>query len=80
MSILKDVLAELFSMFISDARLTAAILAIVAMAAALVGGTDLPHLAGGLVLLFGNIAILVLSVRRAARTRKSQISPATGND
>ena len=79
MSLLKDVVAELFSMFVSDARLTAAILAIVAIAAALVGGTDLPHLAGGLVLLFGSIAILVLSVRRAARTKKSQVSHAAGN-
>ena len=31
MNILKDVLSELFSMFVGDARLTAAILAVIAV-------------------------------------------------
>lgn len=69
MSILRDVLSELFGMFVSDARLTAAILAIVAIAAALTRGTALPPLAGGIALLAGCIAVLVVSVRREARRR-----------
>jgi hypothetical protein len=69
MNILKDVLAELFKMFVGDARLTGAILGIVAIAAALVRGTALPTLVGGCVLLAGCIAVLLLSVRREARRR-----------
>lgn len=80
MSILKDVLRELFAMFVSDARLTAAILAIVLAAAAIVTGTGLPRLAGGVFLLVGCIAVLVGSVRREARLRRSGAPPATGAD
>jgi hypothetical protein len=69
MSILKDVLSELFKMFVSDARLTAAILAVVAVTAALTRGTGLSPLVGGAVLLSGSIAVLVLSVDREARRR-----------
>jgi Flp pilus assembly protein TadB len=71
MSILKDVLSELFSMFVSDARLTAAIFAMVVIAAALIDGTALPPLAGGIALLAGCIAVLIVSVRREARRRKT---------
>ena len=74
MNILKDVLSELFSMFVSDARLTAAILAMVAIAAALIDGTALPPLAGGLALLAGCIAVLVISIRREARRRGAAIA------
>jgi hypothetical protein len=74
MSILKDVLSELFSMFVSDARLTAAILAMVAIAAALTRGTALPPLAGGIALLAGCIAVLVVSVRREARRRGALVT------
>jgi len=69
MSILKDVLSELFKMFVSDARLTVAILLVVGITAALIGATSLPALAGGAVLLGGSIAVLVLSVLREARRR-----------
>ena len=71
MSILKDVLSELFSMFVSDAWLTAAILALVAVAAVLIEGTVLPPLAGGIALLAGSIAVLVVSVRREARRHEA---------
>jgi hypothetical protein len=74
MSILKDVLSELFGMFVSDARLTAAILAMVLIAAALIDGTALPPLAGGIALLAGCIAVLVISVRREARRRGAAIA------
>ncbi len=69
MNIFKDVLAELFSMFVADARLTASILATVSVAALLVGATRLPPLAGGAFLLLGCIAVLFLSVRREAMRR-----------
>lgn len=69
MNILKDVLAELFKMFVSDARLTAAILAVVAVTAALIKGASLSPLVGGAVLLFGCIAVLVMAVRREAQNR-----------
>ncbi len=69
MNILKDVLLELFSMFVADARLTAAILAIVAITALLIGATGLSPLVGGLFLLLGCIAVLFLSVKREAARR-----------
>ena len=69
MSILKDVLSELFKMFVSDARLTAAILAVVAVTAALTLGTSLSPLVGGVVLLVGCIGVLIVAVRREARHR-----------
>jgi len=69
MSILKDVLSELIGMFVSDARLTVAILAMVAVAAALIRDTALPPLFGGAVLLAGSILVLAVSVRREASRR-----------
>ncbi len=74
MNILRDVLSELFSMFVSDARLTAAILAMVVISAALIDGTALPPLAGGIALLGGCIAVLVISVRREARRRGASVA------
>jgi hypothetical protein len=74
MNILKDVFSELFSMFVADARLTAAILATVALAAVLIDATSLPPVAGGLLLLLGCIAVLYLSVRREATRRASSQS------
>jgi len=74
MSILKDVLSELFKMFVSDARLTAAILAVVAGTAVLTRGTSLSPLVGGLALLVGCIAVLIVAIRREARDRARQAS------
>ncbi len=69
MNILKDVLSELFSMFVADARLTIAILLIVAITSLMVGATDLSPLVGGLFLLLGCVEVLFLSVRREATRR-----------
>lgn len=69
MSILRDVLSELFKMFVSDARLTASLLGLVVIVWVMREATPLPPLAGGGVLLLGSIAILVASVRRAASQR-----------
>ncbi len=69
MNILTGVQSELFKMFVSDARLTAAILAVVAVTAALIRGTSLSPLVGGAVLLVGCIGVPVAAVRREARHR-----------
>jgi hypothetical protein len=68
MSILVDVLRELWAMFLTDARLALFILALVAVTALLTTTTALPPVFDGAVLLFGCIAILVEAVVRGART------------
>lgn len=67
MTVLREVLQELIGMFLGDARLSAAILFVVAVAAGLIelAGVE-PLLAGG-VLLAGCLAILLEAVRRRAR-------------
>lgn len=72
MSILKDVLAELFGMFVADARLTLAILGIVALTALLVDLAGLAPLLGGAVLLGGTLAVLVTGVVLAARRHRGR--------
>lgn len=69
MSILKDVLAELFGMFMADMRLTAAILAVVALAAVLIDTAAVTPLVGGAVLLLGTLTILFVAVLLAARQK-----------
>lgn len=71
MNILKDVFSELFSMFVADARLTAAILAIVVVVALLINWTSMPPLAGGMLLLLGCIAVLLASIYREAKRRRT---------
>lgn len=66
MTILRDVLAELVSMFIGDARLSAAILAVVAATALLIEIGRVEPLIGGGVLLVGCLIVLLAAVRRAA--------------
>lgn len=66
MTILRDVLAELIGMFISDARLSAAILAIVAGTAILIEIGRVEPLIGGGVLLIGCLVVLLAAVRQAA--------------
>jgi lipoprotein signal peptidase len=68
MSVLKEVLEELWSMFVGDRRLTLALLAVVVLAAATV---FLLHgaRAGGPLLLAGAIGALVDSVFHAAARR-----------
>jgi hypothetical protein len=71
MTILKDVLAELFGMFVGDARLTVAILAVVATAAALIDLLSVDPLIGGGVLLFGCLAVVIAGVTLAARRQRA---------
>jgi hypothetical protein len=68
MSIMIDVFKELFAMFVADARLTLAILLLVAVVAGLVGSGIAPVL-GGAVLLIGSLAILIYSLIREAKIR-----------
>lgn len=72
MSILKDVFAELVSMFVADARLTIALLALVAATAALVKWTAMSPLASGGLLLLGAIVILIVSAVREAADRAAK--------
>jgi hypothetical protein len=64
---LKEIAGEIVGMFAGDARLAAAILAIVAIAAVLIDIAKLDPVLGGLALLGGCLVLLVESVRRAAR-------------
>ncbi|EQB15130.1 hypothetical protein [Sphingobium lactosutens] len=66
MTILRDVLAELIGMFVGDARLSAAILAVVAGTALLIEIGRVEPLIGGGVLLVGCLIVLLAAVRRAA--------------
>ncbi|MER8429457.1 hypothetical protein [Mesorhizobium caraganae] len=67
MKVLRLILKELVGMFIDDGSLaTLALVLIVAITAA-VKLLALPPLAGGILLLAGCLAILLYSVRRAAR-------------
>lgn len=67
MTILMEVLGELLGMFIADARLSAAVLIVVGVSAAVTELTEVTPLIGGLVLLVGCPAVVVASVHRAAR-------------
>jgi hypothetical protein len=67
MALLKDLCAEVIGMFVADARLSAAVLVVVAIAALLVEGLETHPLVGGAVLLLGTLLVLLGGVRRAAR-------------
>jgi hypothetical protein len=69
MTVLKEVVAELIGMFVAEKRLTVAVLALVALTGLLIDLAGLSELAGGAVLLFGSLTLLVVSVCHAARLR-----------
>ena len=69
MGILKDVLAELFSMFVTDARLTLTTLFLVALVAMLMMVLHVNALVCGLVLLFGCFAIIIEATFRETKAR-----------
>jgi hypothetical protein len=69
MTILKDLAAELIDMFFGETRLAAALLALVTATGLLIDFVGLDKLMGGAMLLFGSMALLVVSVCRAARPR-----------
>lgn len=67
MSILREIGKELFAMFWADGLLTPATLALIAIVAVLVLGLGTAPTVGGSLLVVGCIAILVGSVKGAAR-------------
>ena len=67
MTMLKEIIAELIGMFMGDARLTLAVLAIVAGAAALIELVGVDPLDAGGLLLVGCLGLLIENVHRSAR-------------
>jgi hypothetical protein len=67
MSLLKEVIAELIGMFFGDARLTIALLLLVAVAGALIELSGIDPLVGGIVLILGCPALLIANLRRERR-------------
>jgi hypothetical protein len=70
MSLIRLVAMEFFGMFVYDGNLALLSLVLVAAVAAAVKLLALPPLLGGVLLLVGCLAILLQSVRRAARAVK----------
>jgi hypothetical protein len=71
MTVLKEVVAELISMFVGERRLTIAVLGIVTVAGCLANFTDLDPLVGGTMMLLGCLILLIESVWRAAKASAS---------
>ncbi|PBB25220.1 hypothetical protein CK228_30590 [Mesorhizobium sp. WSM4312] len=70
MSVIRLVAREFLGMFVDDGNLALLALMLVAAVAAAVKLLALPPLLGGALLLVGCLAILLQSVRRAARAVK----------
>jgi hypothetical protein len=70
MSLLRDIVSELAGMFLADARLAGAILALVLMVAGLILGLRANPLIGGGALLVGCHLILVEAALRELRRRR----------
>jgi hypothetical protein len=69
MTLLREIVGELVGMFVADARLTGAILALVSIVAGLILWVDMRPLIGGAGLLAGSLLILVEAACREARGR-----------
>ena len=67
MTLLKEIAAELIGMFFGDARLTLAILLIVAVSGALIEFTAIDPVIGGGVLALGCPLVLVANLRQETR-------------
>ena len=70
MSVIRLVAREFLGMFVDDGNLALLALVLVAAVAAAVKLLALPPLLGGVLLLVGCLAILLQSLRRAARAVK----------
>lgn len=68
MTMLKDIVTELIAMFMGDARLTLAVLFVVAVSAALIDLTTFDPLVGGGILLVGCPLLLIENVRRSVQS------------
>ena len=69
MSVLREVLTELWSMFVGDRRLTLLLLSVVAAAAVVAAFLRAHSFLAAIFLLVGALAVLADSVMQAARTR-----------
>jgi hypothetical protein len=69
MSVVREVLAELWSMFVGDRRLTVLLLCVVAAVAVLAAFFRAHAYIAAFLLLVGALAVLADSVMHAARTR-----------
>jgi hypothetical protein len=67
MTLLKEIVTELFGMFVADARLTIGVLALIAAAAVAIDAIGLDPLLGGTVLVIGCPLLLIGNVRRHRR-------------
>jgi hypothetical protein len=67
MSVVGEVLEELWSMFVGDRRLTLLVLLVVALSAAVAAFLPWLHAAAAVLIFVGAVAILADSVRLAAR-------------
>lgn len=74
MSILRAVFAELVGMFLADAWMSLAILAVVALSAGLIA-TGAPQGLAAAVLVFGALAVPIVFVIRSARGKDGGRSP-----
>lgn len=70
MTLVRDIANELLGMFLADARLTCAILALVLLVAGLILGLGVARLIGGGALLAGCLAVLVEAAVRETRRRR----------
>jgi hypothetical protein len=66
---LREITAELIGMFMGDARLTLAVLALIAGAAVLIKLAGVDPVGAGGVLLVGCLGLLIENVLRSARPR-----------
>ena len=69
MSVVREVFAELWSMFVGDRRLTFLVLCVVAAAAVLAAFLRAHAYLAAILLLVGALAVLADSVMQAVRTR-----------
>jgi hypothetical protein len=74
MTVLLDVLKELFSMFLADARLSCAILALVVLVWVAIDFLSIPAIAGGAGLFLGALAILIWITTSEARRKARSAS------
>jgi hypothetical protein len=67
MSVIREVLEELWSMFVGDRRLTLLVLLLIGITAAIAALAPQFHVAAAVLILIGALAILTDSVLQAAR-------------
>jgi hypothetical protein len=72
MNLVRQLFAELYSMFAGDRVLTIATLGVVAVAAVARFMTPVPRLAVGATLVVGCLVVLVIRVRSEARKRRGR--------